>query len=67
MGIGNVMSFRIARFNIGITYNSRFDAERDTPEQRYVSEFDGVVMAKNQINWYLTKVNTGWLVRGCHY
>ena len=58
MGIGNIVSFRIARFNLGMTYNAHFVDGRDTPEQRYVSEFDGSVMAKDQVKWYLTKVTT---------
>lgn len=56
MGIGNIVSFRIARFNLGMTYNAHFDDRRDTAEQRYVSEFDGSVMARDQIKWYLKKV-----------
>ena len=57
MGIGNIMSFRIARFNIGITYSERFNEGVDALEQKYISEFDGGVMASDNIKWYLTRVN----------
>ena len=56
MGIGNIMSFRIARFNIGIIHSMPFDENEDTPQQRYISKFDGAVKAKDKIQWYLTKV-----------
>jgi hypothetical protein len=56
MGIGNIMSFRIARFNIGHVYASHFNENEDTPQQKYISRFDGAVMAHGKIGWWLTRV-----------
>ena len=57
MGIGNIVSFRIARFNIGVTFSERFNERVDTLQQKYICEFDGGVRASGKIKWYLTRVS----------
>ena len=59
IGIGNIVSLRIARFNVGIVYNGRWDEKRDAdvPERKFISEFDGEPMVNGLMKWYLRRVS----------
>jgi hypothetical protein len=58
IGIGNIVSLRVSRFNVGIVFDTNWDEERDSdvPERRYVCPFHGKVMVSGRMQWYLRRV-----------
>ena len=58
IGIGNIVSPRVSRFNVGIVFDTNWNEERDfdVPERRYVCPFNGKVMVSGRMQWYLKRV-----------
>jgi hypothetical protein len=69
IGIGKIVSLRIARFNVGMVYDTVWDEHRDfdVPERKYVSDFTGAVMVSHRMKWYLRRVSLPVESRICHY
>jgi hypothetical protein len=57
LGIKNLISVRIARYNFGIACNRPFDPSRHRLEDKYICSYRHVERANNQVNWCLRRVS----------
>lgn len=55
LGLGSLVSLRIARYNLGTNYGSRWDASRHLPEQKRECKYTGQWRAKDCIDWHIRR------------